>query len=359
MSNDMKKKILIGLGVLIVILIGVFFITSGKGDSNDNKGSNGKKGNNNSGNNNNNGNGGTEIVEKVDIIDINSNTRPFAVVVNNTPIAIQVQEGLNKAYIVYELPTEGATSRLIALFKDVDDVTIGTIRSVRHNFIDFAYESNAILVGYGWSHYAQAELQGGGIINNMNGMVDDYPYWRNNPEGLASEHTAYTNTKKIREYAQQKGFSLTGDNTILFKYNAGDVDLSGKNGAIQANAVSVPYGSNFTYFGYDANAKNYIKFVNGNRIVDHATGESITTKNIIIEKINYSVTDDGYYWDLYDVGSGDGYFITNGYAVPIKWNKPSRAAKTTYTYLDGSEIEVSDGRTYIEVQVNSQPLTIE
>ena len=62
---------------------------------------------------------------------------------------------------------------------------------------------------------------------------------------------------------------------------------------------------------------------------------------------------------MYDVGSGDGYFITNGYAVPIKWNKPSRSAKTTYTYLDGTEIEVSDGRTYIEVQVNNQPLTIE
>ena len=60
----------------------------------------------------------------VDIIDVNSKTRPFAVSVNNTPVAVQVQTGLNKAYIVYELPTESYTCRLLALFKVEDsDVT--------------------------------------------------------------------------------------------------------------------------------------------------------------------------------------------------------------------------------------------
>ena len=63
------------------------------------------------------------------------------------------------------------------------------------------------------------------------------------------------------------------------------------------------------------------------------------------------------------------YFITNGYAVPINWSKSSRKAKTKYTYAEGTvidgkdmsgkEIEVSDGRTWIEVQTNSQTLTIE
>ena len=68
--------------------------------------------------------------EKVDIIDVNSNTRPYAVVVNNTAVAVKVQEGLNKAYLVYEIPTEGNTSRLMALYKDVEEsLVIGTIRS--------------------------------------------------------------------------------------------------------------------------------------------------------------------------------------------------------------------------------------
>ena len=174
------KKLLIFISVLIVLIIVVLLLVLKP--KNNNKQSKSKKDN--------------KTVEKkpvvpkekVDIIDINSKSRPFAVVVNNTPVAVKVQEGLNKAYIVYEIPTEGSTSRLIALFKDVnEDVTIGTIRSVRHNFIDYALESDAILVGYGYSHYAEDQLNRQHVIDYMNGMIHSKPFWRSNPEHLASE----------------------------------------------------------------------------------------------------------------------------------------------------------------------------
>ena len=96
-----------------------------------------------------------------------------------------------------------------------------------------------------------------------------------------------------------------------------------------------------------------IRIVNGVETTDYYTKEGFTTKNIIIEKISYSPCSDGYYWDLHTTGSGSGYYITNGKAVPIKWSKSSRKAKTKYTYNDGKEIEVSDGRTYIQVTVRN------
>ena len=67
---------------------------------------------------------------------------------------------------------------------------------------------------------------------------------------------------------------------------------------------------------------------------------------------------DNYYWDLETIGSGNGYYITNGYAVPILWNKESRESKTKYTYLDGSEVLLNDGNTYIQLQSTNQALTI-
>ena len=297
-------------------------------------------------------------IGEVDIIDINSKTRPYAIVVNNTPVAVKVQEGLNKAYIVYEIPTEGFTSRLLALFKDIDeDLTIGTIRSSRHNFIDFALESDAIYVHYGWSHYAEDDERGASI-NYINGLFDS-PFWRNNPEGLASEHTAYTSTSKIKQTAEAKGFKEESDDTILLKYNESDVDLSEKEKSRVANKVSIPYGSNGTVFTYDAENKIYNRIVNGNNNIDQNTKEQFNTKNIIVQKVDYSVCSDGYYWDLKTVGTGTGFFITNGYAVPIKWEKKDRKSKTKYYYEDGQEIEVSDGRTYIEVQTTSKDTTIE
>lgn len=301
-----------------------------------------------------------EAENKIDIIDVNSKTRPYAVSVNNTPVAVKVQTGLNEAYLVYEIPTEGNTSRLLALYKDInEDLTIGTIRSSRHNFIDYALESDAIFVHYGWSHYAEDD-QKKGSINYINGLFDK-PFWRDNPEHLASEHTAYTSTDKIKQTVQDKGFKTESDKTILLNYNPDDVELSSKTDAVAANKIVIPYGANpnVTTFIYDSNSKMYNRQENGINCTDYYTKEQVNTKNIIVQKINYTPCSDKYYWDLKTIGSGEGYFITNGYAVPITWKKDSRASKTKYYYKDGKEIEVSDGRTYIELQVNSQKLTIE
>ena len=309
-----------------------------------------------------------EIVEnqkpqgKVDIIDITSKTRPYAVVVNNTPVAVKVQTGLNKAYLVYEFPTEGNTSRLMALYKDVEeDLKIGTIRSARHNFIDYCLESNAIFACFGWSHYAEDDMKAGSC-DYVQGLYGS-PYYRENPENLATEHTAYVNLNGLKEATQNKKInSQVSDSkeTVLLNYNAEDVDISSKEGAIKAELINIPYGASFdTKFKYDFENKQYLRIENDSPNLDYITKEQFNTKNIIVQKITYTMCSDNYYWDLKTIGSGDGYFITNGYAVPIKWEKLSRSAKTKYKYLDGKEIEVSDGRTYIELQTTSQKLTIE
>lgn len=351
-------SVIVALAVITGIIIGV-----SKANNNDEK---------QVSNNNEQSNLEVEIKEeeKVDIIDINSKTRPYAISVNNTAVAVKVQEGLNEAYLVYEIPTEGNTSRLLALYKDIqEDLTIGTIRSARHNFIDFALESDAIFVCFGWSHYAEDDLKKGSI-DYIQGLYGG-PFWRNNPENLASEHTAYTSTVKLDKTVKSKKFNTTSNNTILLNYNVSDVDLSSAENVKKANKITIPYGSSYykTSFKYDTETKMYTRYQAGNKCVDYKTKEDITTKNIIVQKLTYSKCSDNYYWDLDTVGSGDGYYITNGYSVPIKWSKSSRSAKTKYTYksgtvldgqdVGGQEISVSDGRTWIEVQTTKQKTTIE
>ena len=129
-----------------------------------------------------------EKEEPVDIIDINSKT------------------SLNKAYLVYELPTEGSTSRLLAFYKDAPNTKVGTVRSARHNFLDYSYESDAIFSCYGWSHYAKDQMSSG-IIDFVQGMIGQGGMWRENPEHLASEHTVYANTDTVLNYAyNNKGY---------------------------------------------------------------------------------------------------------------------------------------------------------
>ena len=296
---------------------------------------------------------------KFKIYDTTSNKRPYALVVNNTPVAVKVQEGLNKAYIVYELPTEGYTSRLIALFKDVSELKVGTLRSCRHNFMDFANESDAILICFGWSHYAKDELNKGGT-DFMNGNEGKWAsaFWRSNPEKLASEHTAYSNLSKLIDYTKTNKYRLTSDKSQLLNYSAEEITLDNIEGSKNANTVTLPYGNITTKFVYDANTKLYTRNVNGSVAKDYSTKEAFTTKNIIIMKVPFSVMPDNKYWDLKDTGSGKGYYITNGKYVPITWKKESRNAKSKYYYPDGTEIHVNDGRTYIEVHITSKTVSI-
>ena len=42
-----------------------------------------------------------------------------------------------------------------------------------------------------------------------------------------------------------------------------------------------------------------------------------------------------------------------------EWKKKDRKSQTVYTYMDGSEIDVNDGNTYIQIQPKSRNLAIE
>ena len=305
----------------------------------------------------------TPALSKYKIFDTTSNKRPYAISINNTNVAVKVQEGLNKAYLVYEIPTEFHTSRLLAFFKDVNDLTVGTIRSCRHNFKDYANESDAILVCFGWSHYARDEFYrdaktGGFEYLNGNEKHWSSAFWRSNPEKLAREHTAYTSLGELIDFTTKNKYRLTSNDSQLLNYSAEEVDLGSVNGSKTAKNVTVRYGGTTTKFTYDANSKMYVKAVNGKTYKDHKTKEKITTKNIIIVKIPYKVMPDKYYWDLKNTGSGKGYYITNGKYVPITWKKDSRDAKSKYYYSDGTEIRVNDGRTYIEVNTTSYKVSI-
>ena len=45
----------------------------------------------------------------------------------------------------------------------------------------------------------------------------------------------------------------------------------------------------------------------------------------------------------------DGYYITNGKAIQIKCTKTSKDEQTVYKDLEGNEIEVNDGNTFINI----------
>ena len=314
--------------------------------------------NNNDTNNNDTNNVPEE--NEVSIVDVNSKTRPYAVMINNHKDA-RPTAGLQDAYLVYEIVVEGGITRYMALFKDVDVAKIGSVRSSRHYYLDYAMENDAIYVHYGWSQVAQSDIPALGI-NNVNGYTTEgNAFWRDNSLDRAYEHTAFTSTEKIASAVNKRGYRTETDQNLLLNYSADVIDLSTKEGAIKADNISIVYSSYQTAsYEYDAENKVYIRSSAGKVDTDLTTGNPITVKNII----TYQVQDVSYdgsstLRELKNIGSGTGYYISNGYAVPITWEKTARDAQTVYKYQDGTEITVNDGNTFIQIQPKDKKLTIE
>lgn len=292
--------------------------------------------------------------KKLKIVDPNSDSRNVAVMINNISTVWGYQSGLQDAYLVYEIITEGGISRLMAVYKDANTSRIGTIRSSRAYFLDYALENDAIYLHIGGSPEALSDIRSLGV-NDLDGDAT----FRDKTLGLAYEHTAFADMEKIKTRISARNFRDKTTKDLLLKYSVDELDLAGKEGAIPANEVRIVYSnSKDTSFTYDSENKVYKRFQNNKAHTDYVTKEQYTVKNIITYQVANSTYDQKGRQTIYNIGSGSGYFISNGIAVPITWEKNSRTEQTTYKYLNGEEIIVNDGNTHIEIQPKNKTLTI-
>lgn len=298
-----------------------------------------------------------EIVEEKKVQIYSGNERPIAVMLDNSK-ASWPQAGLNDAFLVYEMIVEGGETRLMALFKGADLDKIGSLRSARHYFLDYALENDAIYVHFGWSPQAQSDISKLDV-ENINGLQQSSKhFWREKDK--KQPHNAVTNTDSIWTIAEKYGYKTTSDEESLLKYSVDEVNL--KDGII-ANTVTIPHSKLQTVqYVYDEQNMNYVRYARGKEQTDWDTGESVTTKNIIVMFIdNYTLKDSENKGrqGLYNIGKYDGYYITNGQAIQIKCTKDSRESKTVYTDLNGNEINVNDGNTFINICHTNTEVTFE
>ncbi len=298
-----------------------------------------------------------EPVKKLTIIDEDSTSRPYAIMINNIGVARPLQSGLQDAYIIYEFIVEGGLTRYMALFLDQKTERIGSIRSARHYYIDYALENDAIYVHHGKSPQAQADFS---LLKGDRIEVDESKTgWRDKSLKVAYEHTLFTSIEKLNNGLGNK--RTTRNKDLLLNYSIDPISLSEMENVEVANKVSIKYSNSVTSsYEYDEENKVYKRSVNGKEHVDYVTKEQYTFKNIIAYDVKNTriAGDEKDRQTLDNIGKGNGYFITEGYAVPITWEKKSRSDQTVYKYANGEEITVNDGNTFIQVYPKSGSISI-
>ena len=296
-------------------------------------------------------------VEEKKVQIFQGNDRPIAVMIDNHNLAWP-QGGLNQAYMVYEIIVEGGETRLMALFKGVDVEKIGPVRSARHYFIDYAMENDAIYTHFGQSPQAQSDLKKYSI-DDINGIAEDgTTFWR--VKDKSAPHNAATSTEKLLQSAKNKKYRTTSSEESVLNYVTDEVNLEDGQGAV---SVTIPHSTlQVVKYFYDEENKVYQRYARNREQTDWTTGEPVTTKNIIITFCdNYTLTDSENKGrqGLKNIGTFDGYYITNGKAIKIKCIKEDRQSQTKYEDLEGNEIKVNDGNTFVQICPTSADVVIE
>lgn len=302
-------------------------------------------------------NGITAIVEEKTVQIFQGNDRPIAVMIDNHSDAWP-QAGLQEAYLVYEIIVEGGETRLMALFKGTEVEKIGPVRSARHYFVDYAMENDAIYVHFGESPQADKDIKKYSI-NEIDGIAEDgTTFWR--VRDKASPHNAVTSTAKLLASIKNKKYKTTSSKESVLNYVTEEVNLEEGQGAV---SVTIPHSQLQTVnYEYDEEKQVYERYARGKEQADWDTKEVITTKNIIITFCNnYTLTDteNKGRQGLTNIGTFDGYYITKGKAIKIKCIKSARDEQTIYQDLEGNEIKVNDGNTFVHICPTSAEVVLE
>lgn len=278
--------------------------------------------------------------------------RPVAVMINNIKKALP-QYGISKAGIVFEALAEGGITRLLAVFDDISGISqIGTIRSARPYYLDFAQSVDAVYVHIGGSPEAYSQIKSRGmdsydlIEGRYNAM-----YWRDKDRIRQSgyEHSVFTSGDRIMERIEADGVRMTRGSSYGNAFNfSDDAEYEGTD-ATKITAVFSSYKTG-TYT-YDKSNGLYRIGQYGTSHVDALSGVQIAFKNIFILRMNsYVIKGDTAGRLRFDsVGSGKGTYFVNGTATDITWKRASSSAPFKFYTADGNELEVVPGDNYVAI----------
>jgi len=266
----------------------------------------------------------------------------FFTMIDNHPKA-RPQSNLDKADIVYEIVCEGTYTRFLAGFYNTDPEVVGPLRSIRYYFAHVAHAYDTIVAHIGGNMDALAYLKNNGLksmcdITNASGYFE-----RDNSRKMP--HNAYVKSSEIIRLSNNRDVELTP----LPELNTGDLK-----GTIKAATVSIDYGTSkyphLVEWKYISEEDKYIRYLDDEKLLT-AEGNKIKTDNIVIIEASVKTVQvpvDGVQSEINLLGSGDAFFLRDGYVYEGKWVKDNASSHFEYFLDDGSEFVFKKGNVWVQ-----------
>lgn len=298
--------------------------------------------------------------------------RPLGIMIENHKDA-RPQSGVSSADVVYEVVAEGGITRFLTIFYCQDAPYVGPVRSARIYFIKLLQEYGDYPL---YAHVGGANTDGPadalgevnelgwGLYNDLNQFAVPFPYYWRDYERLpdrATEHTVYTTTSKLWEFAKSKRSLTNSDkkgkawDANFEKWKFKDNASVGERGEVAK--ISLGFWNLFASdyevtWIYDKTTNSYKRNNGGELHLDKNTGKQLQTKNIVIVFAKESPANDGYPGGhiLYKLtGNAEGLLFQDGKATKITWTKKNEEIRMKFFDAGGKEINFVRGQIFVEI----------
>jgi len=277
-----------------------------------------------------------------EVIPMFAERYPAAFMINNQTEA-RPQSGLSKAKLIYQMLTEGRTTRLL-LLTDAQEGVVGPIRSARPAYLDLVAQEQAFYVHAGNYRVIAASPVKNDIktLDALKGYF--HMYYRT--KHRKSPHNFYTTLENVYRNAKKAYGSVIPAEPVRGLYLQKEFVLPG--GGEDVKSVSYNFSSLKEKFQYDAQTKSYKKYNNGQALVDEQTKKDLEVANIIVLHRPHGLMPNGIHNKVDWIGQGDATYLTGGKKYAITWSKDDHTSPLLY-FIEGEELVLNPGLTWVIV----------
>ena len=192
-----------------------------------------------------------------------------------------------------------------------------------------------------------------GFLNSNQGNVVDPLLTANIADGDILGGEGYEHTLVITGEGMVNAIKYRNSRTELKEDFKNPFNFTSENKAPDgedAKCVYIPFSAaNSPYHKYNASTNTYKRWQYGDEHVDK-DGDQLEFTNIIILFCHHTgPLDDKLRIEITTTGEGDGYYVSGGKYVPIKYSKANEDAQVVLMNEDGSPLEINRGKTYIAI----------
>lgn len=311
--------------------------------------------------------------------------RPLAVMIENH-LEARPQSGLSAADVVYEAVAEGAITRFLAVFycgAQAVETQVGPVRSARTYYLDWASEYvYPLYVHVGGAHAsdgltdprARAKEQivqyGWAAANDMDQAGIGFPtFWRDYERlgrTVATEHTMYSTTEKLWEFAQEKRDFTNKDpegNDWLEAFSPWKFeDEAEEKDRGAGNTIDFDFWTDYEDYhvswAYDKSGNRYLRANAGQPHLDLDNKQQLDAKVVVIQLTREEgPVDELKHMIYHTTKGGDALIFQNGQVIKGSWSKKDRQSRTLFKDAKGKDVKFARGKIWIEIVPSTQKIS--